>query len=874
MTSREDLLDQYIDALNNGSLDSFDLPDDPELQSLLQTVDQVKSGAAIEWPQFDFPTEMSRDLEQQLSRPESGAVPDEEPVGDASTAPVIGQLGGNSGPQDDDRRDWRWYSRQFAGMTAAALIVISFGIGLAFVLGDWGDEIQSPGTFVEEGQIPGTILYAEYENGEQTLARIDADGSNPLDLATRPALRGDTPGFEWSPDGQWIAWFNPEAEEQWSPAGIMLTSADGSETESLDMPPVEGAMRLDVNLGWTHDGSSLAFVHQDPDTEQTRIGIVHRQTGELQSIEPIAEDEGFNDSSPAWGPHDWVLAFSRTDESGQRGIYLLYAGMNEPVRLVDPDPRATQPEWSPDGESIAYIAGGEDPSRGNLHIVDVDSGRSENISNHDRTDYLPAWSSQDQIAFMSDHADRHHDIFLVNPDGTELRNLTEDYNWQAIRPEWSDDGRYLTFTSQNEDENRWRINVYDVDEDRLYTVLESENQLYHAQWQPEEQSDPEPDVPDEADVSVNAPSDDMLELIRQSAEMYISDETGVALTVNNQEITAAQIESSQAISELNRTTMQELVDEQAGQHPEMTAYNEAFIELIDEYGPENVGLGMVLTSAAVRDYAEENDLTATDEQIDEAIERQRESHEMIEQQDPEAAAAVGTALIDVIGEDRYWEEYLPRVLESSITERNVDDAAWQQESIDDDDPASLQEQDHYLAEFRADLINDATIEVEDESALGDADLDRAVEYITQAYPELQRMQLELREGTGQTTGQMNPIVPEDGFQTEGQVERYLYDLFELQGFPDATVLEITETSRDEAGIDSWSVQMIGDPDGAVWEVETTGYIPEPMVEEPGPDGGGVPAAEQVEATLWIDPELGMLPVFDARDTSRSEEDER
>jgi hypothetical protein len=115
----------------------------------------------------------------------------------------------------------------------------------------------------------------------------------------------------------------------------------------------------------------------------------------------------------------------------------------------------------------------------------------------------------------------------------------------------------------------------------------------------------------------------------------------------------------------------------------------------------------------------------------------------MEQQTPQAGAAIGTALIDVIGEGRYWDEYLPEVLANQITEQNVNEAVWDAADLDPEPGATFQlERGHYLAEFRADLVQEADIETVDESALSDADLERAVEYITEAYPDLQQQRID------------------------------------------------------------------------------------------------------------------------------------
>lgn len=747
MTSREDLLNQYIDARIAGERVDAAGADDPELRELLEIVDQVHAGGEIEWPEGDFPGRLSRGLRTELKPLGAPLAVDDEMDTDGATAGP-GAASRSAGEDEPERRrGWRWYTRQFAGMAAAAAVIGLFALGLAFILGDWGGEVRAPGAVVVPGEVPGTLLYTEYDGGEQTIARIDADGTDQQDLASRWSPTYEVSDLAWSPDGEWIAYFDPEDPDRDAAAGISLVRSDGSETESIDAGPVHGTLRLDTQLNWSYNGNSLAFAHQLEEHERMRVSIAHPEADDIQVIESDLDPTTHNDSHPAWAPDRWALAFSRNEGEDQRSIQLLREGMSEPISLVENRPRANQPAWSPDGESIVYIDSTRDGERSSIYVVDVESRDVERVTDHERWDYAPAWSSRDQIAFMSDHGDRNYDIFLVDPDGSDLRNITEDYDWPVYLPNWSDDGRYLSFTSHNQDQNRWRINVYDVETDQLYTVLESEDPLFAAQWQPDGSADDRSDRPDSADVDGAEWSDEQIDLMRQGVEQYLAEDDPIALTVNGEEITAGQIDMQRATAELSRTTTRELIEDSDALPPEVVEYYEALLALTEEYGPANVGLGNSLAQAAIQIYAEENDLVASEEQIDEAMEQQRESWEMIEEEDPESATAVGEAMIDVMGEDVYWNEYLPEAITDSLTEQNVEEAVWEAADVSaDDDPSTGRwERDAFLAGLRADLVQDADIEIIDEVALGDADLERAIEYVTEAYPDL------LRDRNGQRT---------------------------------------------------------------------------------------------------------------------------
>ena len=60
----------------------------------------------------------------------------------------------------------------------------------------------------------------------------------------------------------------------------------------------------------------------------------------------------------------------------------------------------------------------------------------------------PNWSSLNRIAFTGVN-DGHFNIFTINPEGGNLRVLTENQG-NNEDPYWSPDGRYIVFSSNRE----------------------------------------------------------------------------------------------------------------------------------------------------------------------------------------------------------------------------------------------------------------------------------------------------------------------------------------------------------------------------------------------------------------------------------------
>ncbi len=102
--------------------------------------------------------------------------------------------------------------------------------------------------------------------------------------------------------------------------------------------------------------------------------------------------------------------------------------------------RATS-AWLP-GNELAYTSGGD------VLLLDVRSGLLRNLTTGSAFDTSPTWSPDgSELAFISDREDDEFDIYVMAPDGSNMRRIHLSVTPRTSRLDWSPDGAWLAFAS-------------------------------------------------------------------------------------------------------------------------------------------------------------------------------------------------------------------------------------------------------------------------------------------------------------------------------------------------------------------------------------------------------------------------------------------
>jgi TolB protein len=181
---------------------------------------------------------------------------------------------------------------------------------------------------------------------------------------------------------------------------------------------------------------------------------------------------GSLDYDPAWSPKgDWIVFTS--ERAGSADLYRIRPDGTGMDRLTDDPAYDDQGAFSPDGKQVVFVST-RAAGTANLWILDTGSHKAAPLTSGRGGDFRPAWSPDGKwIAFSSDRDsslppakgrwERLHlvDIYLIRPDGTGLKRISEHGNFCGS-PQWTHDSKSViaycmsaeeTYTYRNGDQD-------------------------------------------------------------------------------------------------------------------------------------------------------------------------------------------------------------------------------------------------------------------------------------------------------------------------------------------------------------------------------------------------------------------------------------
>lgn len=367
-----------------------------------------------------------------------------------------------------------------------------------------------------------TLVYASRAAGNWDIYSQRVGGKNPLNL-TKDSMFNETQAV-FSPDGERIA-FRSERDG----GGIFIMGATGENPKRIS--------DFGFNPSWSPNGKEVAVAMEGISDASSRL----LDKSPLWAIDTASGQKrliaDFDAVQPAWSPNGKLIAFWTLNGTGHRDIQVVDAAGGTPKKITDDAAVDWNPVWSPDGKFLYFasnrggsmnlwrtaideqtgeISGAFQPatipsSEGEHFCFSRDGKQLAYVQNNNRltiqhigfdplaekvtgtplgliestqTAVHPAISPDgERIAFSSATAPVE-DIFIVNKDGTGLRQLTDDIAKDRL-PRWSPDGNLITFYSNRSGKYEiWSINP-DGGNLRMLTDLPDVPTQRYAVWSPD-----------------------------------------------------------------------------------------------------------------------------------------------------------------------------------------------------------------------------------------------------------------------------------------------------------------------------------------------------------------------------------------------------
>jgi TolB protein len=306
-----------------------------------------------------------------------------------------------------------------------------------------GYEVTVDGSSVAMVEVNGSVTISDVSAGNHTVSLTGIAPNCALDgqaAQTVSVSKGNTTTATYS-----VTCTDP-------PGGIILFRRVLDGAFMISAMNADGSGMVDLLPGgdfpvFSPDGTLIAFSKWDGQGN-LEVFVMNK---DASGVTQLTSDSDAWAVLPSWSPDGTQIGYAVGG-----GIFVVGADGSGPIQVSSqPTHTSHGPSWSPDGSKIVFSSGEPYPSDHLIQVMNVDGSEMAPIQwtkpgcpmNTEWWHYDPVWSPNGgQILFWGASCDGPDDIFVMEPDGGNVRDLG-----RGTLPQWSPDGTQIIYIGGSPD---------------------------------------------------------------------------------------------------------------------------------------------------------------------------------------------------------------------------------------------------------------------------------------------------------------------------------------------------------------------------------------------------------------------------------------
>jgi TolB protein len=290
-------------------------------------------------------------------------------------------------------------------------------------------------------------------------------------------------------DGSWTqsvnlgTWINSDQED-----GFPSVSLDGKYLF------FNTARNSSQDQGYNPYWVSAAFIDLnrpiEPDTSNRVVFCSERNgNAEIYSMFPDGSDlkrlstNQFSDLYPTFSNDGAKIAFV-SDREGNYELFVMNSDGSDQHKITTTGLEVGVPEWSPDDSSILFtIASEAEAEEGDICLIQPDGTGMQVLTGAGKGS-RPVWSDDGFSILFSGKRNNHFDIFLMNNDGTGIRQIT-DSQGDKLGARLSPDRQKIVYSLVATGGSYSQIHVMNLDGSNDVTLTSIGNRNENPSWSPD-----------------------------------------------------------------------------------------------------------------------------------------------------------------------------------------------------------------------------------------------------------------------------------------------------------------------------------------------------------------------------------------------------